>query len=118
MTKQEFIKQKELFEKRFEQNDIFYAVLFVAVLLVNWLVVSHFGSFIESRIVVYLFLLSVTLLICFRWIKNRQQREIMHSDLRCSACHGLLTGDLADIALATDYCPKCGQHAFDPQEVQ
>jgi hypothetical protein len=54
MTKQEFIQQKKLFEKRFEQHDIFYAIAFVVVLLLNWLFVSQFSSFVESWIVLYL----------------------------------------------------------------
>ena len=113
MTKQEFIQQKKLFEKRFEQHDIFYAIAFVVVLLLNWLFVSQFSSFVESWIVLYLLILISILFMCIRWIKRVQQRAISNSGLRCLFCHGLLTGDLADIALATDHCPKCGQAAFD-----
>lgn len=113
MTKQEFIDQKKLFEKRFEQNDIFYAVIFLLVLLLNWGLVSHFGLFIQSWIVAYLLVLFSVLFICIRWIKKLQQQEISNSGLRCFSCDGLLTGDLADIALATDHCPKCSQCAFE-----
>lgn len=113
MTKQEFIKQKKLFDKKFEQNDIFYAVAFVALLLLNWLLVSYFDALLESWFVTYLILLFCSLFMSIRWIKKLQQREISNSDLRCFSCNGLLIGDLADLALATDHCPKCGQHAFE-----
>ena len=113
MTKQEFIKQKKLFDKKFEQNDIFYAVVFLALLLFNVLLVSYFGALIESWIIAYFILLFCSLFSCMRWIKRLQQREISNSDLRCFSCDGLLIDDSADLALATDHCPKCGQYAFD-----
>ena len=115
MRKSDFIRERKAFEKKYKRNDWIYSAVFILLLIANWFVVSVLDvldSFPESLSWIYLAVFFMFLFGNIFAINRFHQRQIRKSGLNCHSCRDPLMGEQADIAVATDNCPMCGNRAF------
>lgn len=116
MKKSDFIKKRKDFEKSFKRNDWIYAAIFMLLLLANWFVVAKLN--VLDDVPEYVSWIYLALFFAFLFgnmflIKIFQNSQIRKSGLNCQHCKEPLIGQQADIAVSTDNCPMCGNHAFN-----
>ena len=115
MRKPDFIRKRKEFEKRFKRNDWIYSAVFILLLIINVLVVSVFDALDnlpEYASWIYLVVFFAFLFANMFVINAFHKSQIKKSGLKCYSCKEPLIGDQADIAVATDNCPMCGNNAF------
>ena len=115
MRKSDFIRERKAFEKRFKRNDWIYSAVFILILVANYVVVSvldALDNLPESVSWIYLVLFFAFLFGNIFAVYKFHQHQIKNSGLNCHSCRDPLMGEQADIAVATDNCPMCGDRAF------
>jgi len=112
MRKQDFIKRRKEFEKRFKRNDWIYSTVFILLILANYFIVSVWDLLPEDWAWFYLIIFFAFLFGNIFVINKFHAYQINRSGLNCRSCKDPLMAEQADIAVATDNCPMCGESAF------
>lgn len=115
MRKQDFIRKRKEFEKRFKRNDWIYSSVFILLLIANVIVVSGFDvldGLPDYASWIYLVLFFAFLFCNIFMVNVFHKSQIKKSGLKCHSCKEPLLGEQADVAVATNNCPMCGNSAF------